>query len=79
MSDPEEADRIIQLEDALRRIKQWAEAYPVTVFSPVTQTDLVIAAEVLKGIGVSMDALHAAWARHILNGVVEICEEGLKP
>ena len=36
-------------------------------FTPVTEADLLIAAMVLKASGISMDALHATWARDILN------------
>ncbi len=61
------------------RIKQWAEAYPVEVFLPVTQDDLTMAEKVLKDAGVSMSAIHGSWARHILKGIGEICDGGLKP
>ena len=70
-------DREERLEAALHRIKQWAEAYPVTVFRPLTEAQMHAAAGALKDAGIDMGALHAGWARHILNGVAEICDQGL--
>ena len=70
-------DREEHLEEALLRIKQWAEAYPVTVFTPLQPSDFGRAALALKASGIDMGALHAEWARHILKGVGEICEEAL--
>ena len=67
-----------QLEEALLRIKQWAEAYPVEVFRPVSDDHLKIAATVLESAGISLAAIHGEWARHILDGIAKICEEGLK-
>ena len=78
MSDPEESDRIIQLEEALQRIKQWANAYPVTVFKPIPPEKMELASKVLADNGIDMGALHASWARHILTGIAQLCEEGLK-
>jgi len=71
-------EREERLEEALLRIQQWARAYPVTVFLPVTEADLKIAEQVLRASGISMAALHGAWARHILNGIAEITEEALR-
>lgn len=69
---------IEELRMALIEIKQWTEAYPVTVFLPVSDDDLKVAAMVLKAAGISMDAIHASWARHILQGVGDICDKALK-
>lgn len=71
-------DREERLEDALLRIKAWAHAYPITVFLPVTEADLKIAATVLRASGLSIDALHAAWARHIMHDITEIIDEALR-
>ena len=67
-------DRENDLEEALAEIRQWAKAYPVEVFLPMSEADLLIARTVLLASGIRMDALHAHWARHILNGVIDICE-----
>ena len=71
-------DREERMEEALLRIKRWAEAYPVTTFKPLEDHDLKLAARVLVNSGIDMGALHAGWARHILDGITKICEEGLK-
>jgi hypothetical protein len=73
------ADRIEELEEALLRIKQWAEAYPVEIFRPVSEEKLKEANEALKAIGVDMGALHAGWARHLLDGIGGIASRALKP
>jgi hypothetical protein len=71
-------DRADRQEEALLRIKQWAEAYPTKTFKPVTIEDLRHADFALRAIGIDMGALHAAWARHILNGISEICNDAMK-
>jgi hypothetical protein len=65
------------MEEALLQIKQWAQAYPVTVFTPLTEAQMHAAAGALKDAGIDMGALHAGWARHILNGIAKICDQGL--
>jgi hypothetical protein len=70
-------DREERLEEALLRIRTWAKAYPVAVFAPVSHGDLMIASTVLKAAGLSMDALHASWARHILDGIDGIIDKAL--
>ncbi len=71
-------DRADRQEEALLRIKQWAEAYPTKTFKPVTIEDLRHADFALRAIGIDMGALHAAWARRILNGISEICNDAMK-
>lgn len=63
-------DRISDLEDALRRIRQWCDTYPTEFFSPMSD-DEVKRAVAAAGAEVSnaSDRLHASWARHILSGV----------
>lgn len=73
-----QGDREERLEKALLRIKQWADAYPVRVFRPLTIEDLRHANFALKAIGIDMGALHAEWARHILNGISKICSEAME-
>ena len=53
--------------DRLHRIVQWCEAYPIEVFP---EPDLA-AARVALGDGL-YSALHASWARHIVNGIADI-------
>jgi hypothetical protein len=71
-------DREERLEEALLKIKQWAEAYPVSVFLPVSDDDLKHAGELLALNGISLTGIHGAWARHILNGISEIVDQALK-
>lgn len=59
---------------ALERIQQWSEAYPVDIFLPV---DLKAVRAALDGAGISMDGLHAEWARHITSRVGDIARAAL--
>ena len=67
MTDAER--RVEQLEDTLERIAQWCTAYPITVFLPLSNDEIRRAGEVLNAAGISMDALHGGWARHLLEGI----------
>lgn len=71
MSDGE---RIEQLEDALRRILQWSEAYPLEAFP---EPDFNKAAKLLKDGGLSLDAVSASNMRHVVKGVGEIARVAL--
>jgi hypothetical protein len=64
-------ERIEELEDALIRIQQWAEAYPLDIFP---EPDLKKAAEALKRMGMTLDAVAASNMRHCLSGVKGIVE-----
>jgi hypothetical protein len=70
---PEE-QRIDVLEDALRRILQWSEAYPLTVFP---EPDFAKAAKLLQAGGVSLDAVSASNMRHVVKGIGEIARRAL--
>jgi hypothetical protein len=71
-------DRIEKLEAALLRIKQWAEAYPVEIFRPLTEEQIRYAGALLKERDIDMGALHASWARHILDGIGDIVRDALE-
>jgi hypothetical protein len=64
--------------DALREIKQWTDAYDHKVFKPMSSDELLIADKVLQAAGISMSALHASWARHLLKGIGEIASKALR-
>lgn len=64
-----EAER---LRDALDRIEQWCKAYPVSVFPPLSDETVRDAGAILRTHGISIGALHAQWARHILLGIADI-------
>jgi hypothetical protein len=67
-------DRIEQLEEALYRIKQWADAYPLTVFP---EPDMERAAHALNQYGITIDAVSASVIRHVIEGVGKIAKEAL--
>ena len=67
-------ERVEELSDALRKINNWAKAYPLTVFP---EPDFKIAAKVLKAAGLSLDAISASNMRHVINGVKDITEQAL--
>jgi hypothetical protein len=60
--------------DALARIKQWSEAYPLEVFP---EPDFKKANELLKAGGMTLDAISAANMRHVLSGIVGIVDAAL--
>ena len=70
-----QAERIEQLEAALERIDNWANAYPLKIFP---EPDFKKVAEVLKVAGLSLDAVSASNMRHVIVGVKNIVEEALK-
>jgi len=70
--------RVVELEDTLEQIAQWAEAYPVTVFIPLTSGEMQWADSVLREAGISMGAMHASWARHIVDGIGGIARTGIE-
>ena len=70
-ADMSDADRIDELERALRQLRTWAEAYPIGVFP---EPDFTKAAAVLKGNDMTLDAISASNMRHILTGVISILD-----
>lgn len=67
-------DRIDKLEEALQHIVSWSEAYPRNVFA---ESDLVRAASILEGYGMTLDAISASAMRHCLEGVGKIAKNAL--
>lgn len=67
-----------QLQEALQRISDWCEAYPTSVFMPLSkdeETTCVKAMEAAVSNGSSR--MHATWARHLLEGIGEIARTAL--
>jgi hypothetical protein len=65
-------------DEALLRIRQWCDAYPVEVFTPLTDKEVEAAVVAANGaVRHGSVRLHASWARHILDGVRKYAE--LKP
>lgn len=63
--------------DALEKLKQWADAYPIEVFPEMTSEDWKRAAEVLKAAGLSLDRISASNMRHVIIQTRKIVDEGL--
>jgi len=71
-------DRELKLEDALTQILQWCLAYPAFMFIPLTDEQMRTATTVLSVADIDIGALHAQWARHLLEGISKIAREGLE-
>ena len=72
-------ERCEDLEEALRRIVQWADAYPTDIFHEPDADECKRAAELLKANGMTIDAFSASMGRHCLKGVGNIARQALKP
>jgi hypothetical protein len=70
---PEATDREERMEEALHRIQNWCDAYPLETFP---KPDLAAIREKI-GDG-PMSALHAHWARHLLSGIGAKIKEALR-
>lgn len=68
------ADRIEALEEALERIVQWSEAYPLDIFP---EPDWKRAAELLDAGGITLDAISVSCMRHVVEGVGKIARAAL--
>lgn len=66
--------RIDKLEDALQKIKNWADAYPLDIFP---EPDFKKAHKILTAEGMTLDAISASAMRHVITGVKEIVENAL--
>ncbi len=78
MSSEPMSDREERLEEALRRIAQWADAYPLEVFPEVTEDYAQRAHEVLTANGMTLDQLSADAMRHVVQGVGKIAKQALE-
>jgi hypothetical protein len=70
----EMSDREAALEEALLRIVQWSEAYPLDIFP---EPDFGKANEVLNAAGISLGAISASNMRHVVEGVGKIARAAL--
>lgn len=66
--------RVERLEEALQRIVQWADAYPLDVFP---EPDFKRVNDVLKAAGLSLDQVSASNMRHVVKGVGDIARSTL--
>jgi vacuolar-type H+-ATPase subunit I/STV1 len=67
-------ERVDHLEDALKKISQWADAYPVDIFP---EPDMKLVREILEFGGVTLDSVSAYVGRHIVDGIGKIANEAL--
>ena len=70
-------DRCEQLEDALQRIVQWADSYPLDIFHEPTAEECHRAHELLTANGMTLDAFSASMGRHCLRRVGNIARGAL--
>lgn len=63
-----------RMEQALQRIVQWSEAYPLDIFP---EPDFTKAREALKAAGMTLDAISASNMRHVVEGVGKIARAAL--
>jgi hypothetical protein len=68
-------DRADKFEEALQRIVQWSEAYPLDIFP---EPDWKKAAKLLKAGGMTLDSVSGGCMRHVVEGVGKIAREALK-
>jgi len=69
MPDPD------KMHDALQRIVQWSEAYPLKIFP---EPDMMLARQALAVAGITLDQVSASCMRHVVEGVGRIAREGLE-
>jgi hypothetical protein len=67
-------DRLDRYEDALQRIVQWSEAYPLDIFP---EPDWKSARKLLEAGGITLDAVAASCMRRVVEGVGRIAKEAL--
>lgn len=69
--------RIERLEEALRRIADWSDAYPLSIFPSVTEEYAKRAHEVLRAHGMTVDRLSAEALRPVVTQVGKIAKDAL--
>lgn len=72
--DTDADDPMDGLIEALTRIVQWSEAYPIAVFP---EPDFKKASELLQAGGITLDAVASSCMRHVVNGVGKIARDAL--
>jgi hypothetical protein len=70
-------DRCEDLEDAMKSIIQWCEAYPIDIFHEPSAEECRRAHEVLTANGMTLDAFSASMGRHCLKGVALIASAAI--
>lgn len=70
-------NELVKAVKALKRIDNWAKAYPLKAFPKLTVSDYKRAAEVLKANGLSLDRIPADNMRYVLESIKGIVEKAL--
>jgi hypothetical protein len=70
-------ERCEELENALKRIIQWSEAYPMDIFHEPTAEESHQAHKILTANGMTLDAFSASMGRHCLKGIGDIARGAL--
>jgi parvulin-like peptidyl-prolyl isomerase len=70
-------DRTERLEEALQRIAQWSDAYPLAGFPEPNEAYYQRAHDALTEAGLSLDRLTAAAIRHVIAQVGKIAKDAL--
>ena len=77
MTSDETAERMERMEDALQRIAQWSDAYPLDIFPEPDADYYRRASDVLIANGMTLDRLSAAAMRHAVQGIGKIAKDAL--
>ena len=67
-------DRLDELIEALVKIANWSDAYPLKVFP---EPDLKKARALLEAGGMTLDSISASCIRHVVEGVGKIAKDAL--
>jgi hypothetical protein len=70
-------ERCEDLEEALRRIVQWSQAYPTNIFHEPSAEEYQRAHQLLTANGMTLDAFSASMGRQCLKGVGDIARGAL--
>jgi len=71
-------EREERLQEALRRLVTWADAYPTEIFPEPSQEEWKIASQLLRQFGMSIDRFSAAAMRHVATRMGAIAREALE-
>ena len=71
-------ERCEEMEEALQRIVQWADAYPTDIFHEPSAEESHRAHKLLTANGMTLDAFSASMGRHCLKGIGDIARMALK-
>lgn len=74
-----EGGRRDECEEALQRIAQWADAYPLDIFPEPTDQQWIEAKVLLKQGGLTLDAISASNMRHVITEVGAMARKALEP